>query len=212
MVPSASTYLKSESSDRAAKMRSNAPRSTQRRNRLNTEFHCPKPAGRSRQGEPVRAIHNTASRNRRASPPVCPGSPCFPRQWGAMALHCASVKTNRFICISQIYRRNPIERQHTLVSRRDVLGGKRRTFAEEELLHLFDEEILCLRSPGLEAVFIEEHLLPLYPFGPSRLGNALVNLLTEFGVERRLVEAFHLFLVFYAKYHMCHREGSLNSL
>jgi hypothetical protein len=42
----------------------------------------PNSAGKSRHGEPVRTIHNTASKNRRLSCAVAPGSPDFPGNWG----------------------------------------------------------------------------------------------------------------------------------
>ena len=50
-----------------------------------------------RHGLPVRTIHNTASRKSRLSPPLRPGSVGFPRQWGSIFDHWASVKTNRSI-------------------------------------------------------------------------------------------------------------------
>src|SRR5271157_4249316 len=66
-------------------------------NRLNTVFQGPNFAGRSRQGLPVRAIHKTASRNSRPSPPVRPGSVFLPRQCGSIVSHWASVKIKRSI-------------------------------------------------------------------------------------------------------------------
>src|SRR5882757_9440285 len=50
--------------------------------------------GRSRQGLPVRAIHNTASTNSRLLPPLRPGSLGLPKQCGSIFAHWASVKTN----------------------------------------------------------------------------------------------------------------------
>lgn len=60
-------------------------------------FHLPNNGGKSRHGLPVRAIHSTASVNKRASPPVRPGSDGFPRQNGCIFVHCASVRQNRSI-------------------------------------------------------------------------------------------------------------------
>jgi hypothetical protein len=51
-------------------MRWNASAFTHRWNRLNTEFHLPNSGGRSRHGQPVRAIQSTASKNSRGSGPV----------------------------------------------------------------------------------------------------------------------------------------------
>src|SRR3990172_1708159 len=74
MVLSMNTSSKSASLANSSKTRCQTPRSDQRANRLYTEFHCPKLLGRSRHGQPARAIHNTASTNRRLSSPVRPGS------------------------------------------------------------------------------------------------------------------------------------------
>ena len=59
--------------------------------------------------------------------------------------------------------------------------------AEEELVHLLDEELLCFAGPGLETVFVEQHFLALDPFSPGFFGDVFVDLLTEVGVERRFV-------------------------
>src|SRR5579863_5254607 len=98
------------------------------------------------------------------------------------------------------------------VRRRDVLGGQGGAFAEKELLHLLHQELLRLRRPGLEAIFVEQHLLPLDPLAPGGFGDVLEDLLTELGVERGLVEALHLLFVANAKYGVCHAQllpGSL---
>ncbi len=60
-------------------------------------FQLPNVSGRSRQGLPVRAIHNTASTNIRLSDPVRPGSVGLPRQCGAILRHWASVRTVQII-------------------------------------------------------------------------------------------------------------------
>ena len=67
------------------------------RYRLKTVFQWPNVAGKSRQGLPVRAIHNTASIKRRLSAPLRPGSDGFPRQCGSIFAHWASVSTYRSI-------------------------------------------------------------------------------------------------------------------
>ncbi len=95
MVPSMIAYSKSGSADKLWKRLSNTPFLAQRRKRVATEFHLPKLACRSRQGEPVRAIQNTASTNKRLSSAVRPGSPGLPGSSGAIRAHCASLKTRR---------------------------------------------------------------------------------------------------------------------
>ncbi len=54
-----------------------------------------KTAGRSRQGEPVRPIHSTASTNMRLSAPVPPGFAGSPTHNFSMCFHCGSLKTSR---------------------------------------------------------------------------------------------------------------------
>src|SRR5258706_1968205 len=90
-------YSMSGSSETASNIRLKTSALTQWRNRLKTVFQRPNCAGRSRQGAPVRAIHRTASRNNRASPPVRPGSVFFPRQCGSILIHWASVRLRRSI-------------------------------------------------------------------------------------------------------------------
>ena len=95
MVASTMAHSMSGSSETASKIRLKTSAFTQSRNRLNAVFHLPKWDGRSRQGLPVRAIHNTASRNNRPSLPVRPGSLALPRQCGSIFAHWASVKHKR---------------------------------------------------------------------------------------------------------------------
>src|SRR3954451_16725491 len=63
MVESTIRYSKSGSSDIASKIRHQTPLTLHRLKRRNTLFQSPNASGRSRQGEPVRTIHNTPSTN-----------------------------------------------------------------------------------------------------------------------------------------------------
>src|SRR5437588_8016014 len=97
MVASTMAYSMSGSSETASNRRFHTPAFAQSRTRVNTLFQWPSKGGRSRHGLPVRAIHRTASINRRLSLPLRPGSPRLPRQSGSIFAHWASVKTNRSI-------------------------------------------------------------------------------------------------------------------
>src|SRR4051794_3526982 len=97
MVASTMAYSISGSSEAASKSRLKISAFTQSRKRLKTVFQWPNVAGKSRQGLPVRAIHNTASTKRRLSAPLRPGSDGFPRQCGSIFAHWASVSTYRSI-------------------------------------------------------------------------------------------------------------------
>src|SRR5215475_7403685 len=92
------------------------------------------------------------------------------------------------------------------VRRRYVLLRKRRAFPEEELLHLFDQKLLRLRRPRLQAIFVQKHLLAVDPLGPRRLRHVLVDFLSKLRVERGLIEPFHLFFVANAKHRVRHRS------
>jgi hypothetical protein len=76
--------------------------------------------------------------------------------------------------------------------------------AEEEVIHLFDEELLGFAGPGLEAVLVEEHLLALHPLVPGFLADILVDFLSEVRVERWLVETLHFSFVSCAENHVRH--------
>src|SRR5512134_2092428 len=95
MVPSTSPYSKSGSCDNSSNIPSNTPLSAQRRKRFHTEDHLPYNAGRSRHGAPARAIHKTASTNRRLFFPDRPGSPSLPGRRGATRSHWASLSNCR---------------------------------------------------------------------------------------------------------------------
>src|SRR3954470_22199471 len=95
MVASTMAYSMSGSSEAASKSRLKISAFTQSRYRLKTVFQGPNRGGRSRQGLPVRAIHSTASTNRRLSAPLRPGSDFFPRQCGSIFAHWASLMVNR---------------------------------------------------------------------------------------------------------------------
>jgi hypothetical protein len=95
IVPSIIAYSKSGSPDKLLKIVSNTPFCAQRRKRLKVEFQHPNSGCKSRQGDPVRAIHKIASRKSRLFAPLRPGSPGFPGRTGATRSHCASFKTVR---------------------------------------------------------------------------------------------------------------------
>src|SRR3954454_5848515 len=97
IVASTMAYSMSGSSETASNSRLNTSARTQSRYRLKTLFQRPNRGGRSRQGLPVRVIHNTASTKRRLSAPLRPGSDFFPRQCGSIFAHWASVSTYRSI-------------------------------------------------------------------------------------------------------------------
>ena len=60
---------------------------------LEALFQLPKRSGRSRQGDAVRDRQRTASRNRRLSAAVTPGSVAFPGSMCSVRAHMASVST-----------------------------------------------------------------------------------------------------------------------
>jgi hypothetical protein len=75
------------------------PDSPQRLNRVYVVCQLPNSAGKSRQGEPVRTIHKTASKNRRLSCAVAPRSPAFPGNNGSNFSHWSSRSSFLISCI-----------------------------------------------------------------------------------------------------------------
>src|SRR5512142_2176170 len=49
---------------------------------------------------------------------------------------------------------------------RSEFGRGLGAFAEEIVLHLLRDELLVLLAPGLQAIFVQQHLLQIAPLGP----------------------------------------------
>src|SRR5262249_4656059 len=82
---------------------------------------------------------------------------------------------------------------------RNVIRGQGRTLAEEKVLHVFRDELLCLFLPGHQAILVENHFHPLFPQLPRVERDVFVNALTEFPRPRRCIEPGKLFLELHAK-------------
>jgi len=95
MVLSKKSISKSGSFETALANRIQMPFSHQFANRTYTLCHFPNSLGKSRQGEPVRAIHRTASRNNLLSFAVTPQSLFFPAQSGSNRSHWSSRNSQR---------------------------------------------------------------------------------------------------------------------
>src|SRR3974390_2556312 len=100
-----------------------------------------------------------------------------------------------------------VGRESVSVRGRHVIGWRLCAFAEEVGLHLLHDEFLVLFLPGLQAVFVEEHLHVLLPLLPCELGNVVVDALAQRSVEGRLVEALHFATHLYALHHVCHENS-----
>src|SRR6266550_7202873 len=97
-----------------------------------------------------------------------------------------------------------------LLRRWDVFLGRDRSVAEEELLHVADNDFLVFAAGRVEAVLVKYHLAEFRPLVPGFLRHAVIDLLAEFGVKGRLVEAGQLLFQLYAKNFVRH-IGSLMS-
>src|SRR5207248_3079758 len=82
-----------------------------------------------------------------------------------------------------------------LAARWNVAGWESGPFAKEEILHLFEEELLRFLGAEVEAVLVHDHLHMLHPQLPGLFGDVFIDALAE-GVafERHLVEAGHFLL------------------
>ena len=86
-LPSIISHSKSGSSTSTANSLSQTPLLRQRMKRRCVLLQPPNSGGRSRQGAPVRKIHNTALTKRRLSLAVPPQSPGLPGRWGESFSH-----------------------------------------------------------------------------------------------------------------------------
>ena len=102
MVLSMKSISKSGSPDTASANRTQVPFSHHLANRTYTLCQFPNSFGRSRQGDPVRAIQSTASRNNLLSLAVTPRSCCFPAQSGSNRAHWSSRNSNRSMPLSPL--------------------------------------------------------------------------------------------------------------
>src|ERR1035437_9915196 len=93
-----------------------------------------------------------------------------------------------------------------LLARRNEILGLLRALAEEISIHLLHDEFLVFLLPGLQAIFVEQHLHVFLPLLPRQLGNVVVDALSEFAIERRFVQTFHFAAHLYALHHVCHPE------
>jgi hypothetical protein len=72
---------------------------------------------------------------------------------------------------------------------RNIFLWKLRALAEKILLHLLNQELLGFRPPGLQAVFIQEHFGVLGPHTPRFSADVVINLLSEWGIKGRFIQA-----------------------
>src|SRR5258707_10175981 len=86
-----------------------------------------------------------------------------------------------------------------VLRRWDVFLGRDRSVAEEELLHVANNDFLVFAAGGVEAVLVQHHLAEFGPLVPGFLRHAVIDFLAEFGIKRRLVEAGQLLFQLYAK-------------
>src|ERR1700734_701720 len=66
-----------------------------------------------------------------------------------------------------------------LLRGRDEFLGLLGAFTEEIGFRLLDDELLVLLLPGLQAIFIEQHLHVLLPLLPGELGDVVVDFLSQ---------------------------------
>src|SRR5579864_1732153 len=76
-----------------------------------------------------------------------------------------------------------------LLNRRHVLLGWGSAFAEEILLHLFNDSLLIFPASRIQAILIQQHLAEFRPTSPRFLGDVVINLLSEYRVKGWLIQA-----------------------
>src|SRR5215813_9014003 len=83
---------------------------------------------------------------------------------------------------------------------RYVAGGQRRAVTEEEILHVFLDELLRLLLERHQAVLVEDHLHPFFPQFPRVGGNVLEDPLSELAWPGWCIQSGELTLEFHAEY------------
>src|SRR5437868_5773321 len=85
---------------------------------------------------------------------------------------------------------------------RHITRRQRGVLAPKEILQVFHDYFLVLGVRRIQAELVQHHFAVLGPHPPSFLGDVVVDLLPQFGVEWRLIEPWHLFLELHAKHNM----------
>src|SRR6266850_2402905 len=75
-----------------------------------------------------------------------------------------------------------------------VARWQRGAFAEEEIFHMFGNELLCFLLPRHQAVLVQDHLHPLFPELPGVDRHVVVDALAELAGPRHIVEPRQLLL------------------
>jgi hypothetical protein len=91
------------------------------------------------------------------------------------------------------------EMKKPLFRGRDILLGQRGALTEEVLFHLANDGFLILSARGIQTIFIEQHFAVFGPHLPGLPGDAFIDFLPQFGVERRLIQAWKFLMQLGAK-------------
>ena len=89
---------------------------------------------------------------------------------------------------------------------RNKFLGQLGSFAKEVLLHLFHQKLLGFGLPGLEPVFVEQHLGVLGPHLPRLSTYSLIDFLSQFSIKRGFIQAGEFPPKFCAFHHSRHGE------
>src|SRR5271167_5178978 len=81
----------------------------------------------------------------------------------------------------------------------DVSRRKGSTLAEKEIFQVLDQDLLVLPVGGIQPVFVQDHLAVLAPHLPGFFRDVFINPPTQFRIERRLVQSWHIPLELHAK-------------
>src|SRR5207237_9160125 len=89
---------------------------------------------------------------------------------------------------------------------------KLRAFAEEELLGLIEEHLVCLLRPARQPILVHDHLEVLEPHLPCVLGDGLVDALPQLIVPGLEVEARELLPELCTLHHPRHANSRVGDL
>src|SRR5580698_7809591 len=77
---------------------------------------------------------------------------------------------------------------------RDILLWQSCPLSKEKLFHLLHDGFLVLAACGVQAILVQQHFAKLRPLVPGLLRHVLIHALSQFGVERRLVQTGQVLL------------------
>src|SRR5690348_3334244 len=118
-----------------------------------------------------------------------------PRTPSECSTRLSHVPTTRVTELVYMKRRARCPASSTLFAGGNVFLRQHHAVSKKEPLHLLGQKLLRLRSPRLQSILVQQHLLVLGPVVPRLLGHVVVDLPAKIVVKRRLIQTLQFLLV-----------------